>query len=719
MSNRSPTRTPGWWCFLLLAANAIGISQATAGGHVAHRTVSSQLTNALRITPTQSPHLLRVLMLGDYTAPAHRAAALEFSILADYARANHRELAWIPVFRPEELYEKLLSGEGDIALGSLPAELASRATIATTHPLSSQRYQIFGRTENPARNPLELAGMHLGIRLSSPLWSYFERLQAIVPGLSLEALPGNLDRDTALQMVAEGKYDATVIPTAVEDDGVATFPRLKRLFDLTDGEPVGWYVRSDHRSLVAGLNRFIERYHTAYFEPIRAPRNFASIQQRGVLRIITRVDPRNYFIDAGGGPSGYEFELASAFANAHRLKLQVLVADNDQQLVNWLKDGAGDIVTTRIDGKTVYGDPGVAFSRRYHHTAYAIVTRQGHAIHTLEALQNKWLVAPAGSPELRAARAAAARIPGMRVVEAASEVSFEQMLKRLAQGEVDAAVIDGETAATLVAKRRELTVGISLPTEYEYRWLVHGNDRTLLEAIDHFLVESHRQGLDSVIANRYFDHPLNFRIAAPDRTRISPYDRLLKTYAERYDFDWRLIAAQAYQESQFNPRAVSSTGAQGLMQILPSTAKELGFINVNEPESAIHAGVKYLYTLRGEFADDVPISERTWFALAAYNTGFDRIARARRLAAKLKLDPNKWFGNVETAMLKFAQPGNGARPDRSCGQAIVYVREIMSLYGAYRHLSSTLTPAAINSSWASPLSSVEGIHNAYLMATNP
>jgi membrane-bound lytic murein transglycosylase F len=556
--------------------------------------------------------------------------------------------------------------------------------------------------------------MRLAIRLSSPLWSYFEKLQRIVPNLRLDALPSDLDRASALRLVADGVYDATVLPIALGDDDLEAYPRLKRLFDLTDDQPFGWFLRSDRRVLLRNLNRFIARYHTANFEPALAPRDFAAIQRRGVLRVVTRVDPQNYFV-THGGPSGYEYELVNAFAQAQGLKLQVMVANSDHQMLEWLKTGAADIVSTRLDANFVRGDPSVSFSRSYHHTAYTLLTSRRAPIMDATVLRNKLVLAYDHSPEFRAARSAALTT-GLKVVPAASELPAVTLLERVAKRDVDALVVDGETADRIVASNPALRAGVSLPDQFEYRWLLRGGDPKLLNAINAFLVKSHQQGLDATLVARYFTAEPTAKLVANKGRAISPFDRLMRMYAERYDFDWRLIAAQIYQESRFDPRAVSSGGATGLMQMLPTTAKSLGFRNIFEPETSIHAGVRYLYELRNEFQQEIPAGERTWFALAAYNAGFERVERARRLAEKLRLDPNKWFGNVESAMLKLARPTNGAKRGRGYGQAIIYVRQIQSLYGTYLQLGDAtqqrLTGDLTLSSRAAELS-------AYSLAMTP
>lgn len=640
-------------------------------------------------TPPSKP--LRVLVLGERGNPAHRREALEFAILADYARAHRLQIDWIPVFRPEDVYHRLVRGQADLALGALPADIEARPSLVSTHPLTTHRFQLIGRADLTARDPLALSGLRIGIRLSSPMWSYFEKLQRAVPDLELEPLPGNLPRQNVLELVAEGTYDATVLPTTLDGDGLAAFPRLRTLFDLTDERPAGWYLRSDNQSLLTSLNRFITRYQAAYFEPVAQPRDFRAIRARGVLRIVTRVDQPNYYV-RNGKPSGYEYELAKAFAAAHDLRLEVLVARDDRQMVDWLKTGAVDLVTTRIDGGLVHGDPGVRPSHRYHHDAYTVLSRADYPLPDTASLRGRRLVAYADSAALRAARSVV-QATGLEVVPASASLSADTLLARVRSRLVDGIVVDAASARRLVDGHPGIAAGVSLPASFEYRWLVRGNDPAMHAAVDDFLQESHRDGLNATLVARYFSSPPVTR--APSAQPISPFDRLLQTYAARYDFDWRLIAALAYQESRFNPRAVSDGGAEGLMQMLPGTARALGFRKLFEPESSIHAGVKYLYTLRNEFETEIPSSERTWFALAAYNAGYERVERARRLAARMQLDPNRWFGHVETAMLRYAQRRTGRGRDRSSGQAIIYVRQIQSLYGTYLQLGATAVPGAI------------------------
>jgi membrane-bound lytic murein transglycosylase F len=143
-----------------------------------------------------------------------------------------------------------------------------------------------------------------------------------------------------------------------------------------------------------------------------------------------------------------------------------------------------------------------------------------------------------------------------------------------------------------------------------------------------------------------------------------------------------------YQESRFDPQAQSFAGARGLMQVLPRTAEQLGFEEevVDDPEIGIHAGIRYLAWVRDRFDDELPVRDRMWFTLAAYNAGVGHVQDARRLAAEEGLNPNRWFGNVERAMLLLSRPQYAARARFGycrCTEPVNYVREVLNLYNAY------------------------------------
>jgi membrane-bound lytic murein transglycosylase F len=143
-----------------------------------------------------------------------------------------------------------------------------------------------------------------------------------------------------------------------------------------------------------------------------------------------------------------------------------------------------------------------------------------------------------------------------------------------------------------------------------------------------------------------------------------------------------------YQESRFDPKARSFAGARGLLQVMPRTARELGYTNLEDPETGIRAGLDYLAWVRERFDDQLTTSERTWLTLAAYNVGSGHVRDAQRIAADRGLDPNRWFGHVEQALLLKQKPEVHRKTRYGYARAsepVAYVRAIRDRYEAYVH----------------------------------
>lgn len=184
--------------------------------------------------------------------------------------------------------------------------------------------------------------------------------------------------------------------------------------------------------------------------------------------------------------------------------------------------------------------------------------------------------------------------------------------------------------------------------------------------------------------------------------RICQYDVLLQRHASSIGWDWRLLAAQCYQESAFDPHAVSWAGAQGLMQIMPATAVHLGVKgDIFDPETNIEASVRYLQQLNLTFNDIPGQVARIPYILAAYNGGVNHVRDAMALTRKHGLDDHQWR-NVEDFILKLSQPLYYRDPVVTSGylrgtETHGYVRSIMERWAQYRgqarNYSKASTPA--------------------------
>ena len=184
---------------------------------------------------------------------------------------------------------------------------------------------------------------------------------------------------------------------------------------------------------------------------------------------------------------------------------------------------------------------------------------------------------------------------------------------------------------------------------------------------------------------------------------ISRYDNLFKKYAPVARWDWRLLAAQCYQESCFDPNARSWAGARGLMQIMPGTASHLGLSmeQIHEPEANIAAAARYIAELSNSFSD-IPSSERTYYILAAYNGGGFHVRDAMALTRKYGKNPYRW-ADVSHFLLLLRDPKYYNDPVVKNGymrsnETFDYVERIRIRYAQYRGVPASSLPSSGSSS---------------------
>lgn len=139
-------------------------------------------------------------------------------------------------------------------------------------------------------------------------------------------------------------------------------------------------------------------------------------------------------------------------------------------------------------------------------------------------------------------------------------------------------------------------------------------------------------------------------VVAQGKRDVDRYDQSFRKYSKRYfgvGFDWRVFKAQAMAESQMNPNARSWVGARGLMQLMPSTFKDIqshasGFGSIDDPEWNIAAGILHDRDMWRRWERDSIEVDRREFMFASYNAGEGTIMRARKTAAAERLDQSRW-----------------------------------------------------------------------------
>jgi membrane-bound lytic murein transglycosylase MltF len=285
------------------------------------------------------------------------------------------------------------------------------------------------------------------------------------------------------------------------------------------------------------------------------------------------------------------------------------------------------------------------------------------------------------SLEALAARLKAAGREPPRIVLADEMLETEDLLQLVDAGVIPATVADLHLAKFWrgVYERLVINEGATLRTGAHTAWAVRPGAPRLLEVVNRF-VAGHREGtlFGNVLLKRYFGgEPLRNPTEKADAKRFRAIVDLLRRYADEYRFDWLLVAAQAYQESGLDNAKRSSAGAVGVMQIKPSTAKDMGIGDVQPVDRNIEAGVKYMRFMADRYFADDPMDElnRELFAIASYNAGPAKVARLRSEAAERGLDPNVWFRTVEIVAAR-----------RIGRETVDYVSNIYKYYVAYKAL---------------------------------
>jgi membrane-bound lytic murein transglycosylase MltF len=223
---------------------------------------------------------------------------------------------------------------------------------------------------------------------------------------------------------------------------------------------------------------------------------------------------------------------------------------------------------------------------------------------------------------------------------------------------------------------------VTVRTGGEIAWAFRKNSPQLQTAANAFL-KTHRAGTlaGNVVINKYLKNTKWVKNAngAEDAQRFRSMIDLFQKYGKKYDMDWLLMAAQGYQESGLDQKKRSHVGAIGVMQVMPATARDkaVAIPNIENLESNIHAGIKYIRWVVDNYYNDPSMSrlDRGLFAFASYNAGPGRVAGLRREAAAAGLDPNKWFNNVELIAAK-----------RIGRETVQYVSNIYKYYLAYKML---------------------------------
>ena len=381
----------------------------------------------------------------------------------------------------------------------------------------------------------------------------------------------------------------------------------------------------------------------------------------GRLIVLTLDGPTIHTTDADtGAPAGYEVDLVRAFAIDLGVSVQYEVMPDIDSLLAALQAGEGHIATANLT-VTEARSREHAFGPAYSTVREQLVCNDSGPVPTrLDRLAEARIVVLEGSSYLGTLEDHARRLGGLEWSEA-SAGSAMPLLEQVQADEFDCTIADSHLADFARRRLPDLVIGLDLSEEQSLAWAYDSEISGLGDALETWFSGAHATGfleaLDESWFGRFgdFDYVDVAEFVNRVDTRLPQYEALFRLAADDSPFDWELIAAQAYQESHWDPDAVSATGVRGLMMLTLSTAERVGIADRTDPKQSIEGGVTYLTALYRRVPDSVTGEDRLWFALAAYNVGMGHMYDTRALAERLGRDKNSW-ADLEATLPLLSDP---------------------------------------------------------------
>jgi len=426
--------------------------------------------------------------------------------------------------------------------------------------------------------------------------------------------------------------------------------------------------------------------------PSPSYRTLDDILRSGEITVITRNNGHCYYLYRGE-PMGFEYDLAKRFADFLGVRLKVRIAQKWEGMIPDIMNGTGDFIAASMT-ITDSRKQQVAFSVGYLPVQqHIIVRRTNYNVRTAEDLDGQTVHVRKGTSYEERLRALRRQGIDVKIVTH-PDVPTEELIREVATGEIEITVADSNIAMRNRRYYPQAIVAGAISKREYLGWAVHPKAVALLARINAFFKTIKADGTFDAIYNRYYSDVDFFDFVDLRtfhrrlETRLPRYKNIIQNAADKHGFDWRLIAAQIYQESHFNPEARSHSGAYGLMQLTATVARTQGVSDVFNPRQNIEAGVRHLSDLYDHF-DKAIGDDRISISLAAYNIGLGHVWDARNLARAQHLDPNRWASLEKTLpQLSYTKYFKNAKYGYARGlQAVDYVKQIHIYYDILKYRS--------------------------------
>ena len=407
-----------------------------------------------------------------------------------------------------------------------------------------------------------------------------------------------------------------------------------------------------------GLNKRSKQSKSDLSEPLN---KLERIKNTGVLKVDVDYNSTNYFVYRGK-PMGFKYDMLRALAEDLDVELEISVTNSLFEKFEGLKNGRFDLIAQNL---TVTKErlKQINFTIPIYQTKQVLVqqAKQNSTVDTvyiktiLDLAEKNIFVQKNSSHFSRLQNLSEEIGSNIEIIED-SILGVEQLIKQVANGEINYTICDENVAKLNKTYYPNLDVSLSISFEQNIAWAVRKGEDVWKSYLDNWIVSFKKTNKYSYLYHKYFKSPrianrLESDFHSISGGRISEYDDVIKKLAAHHNWDWRLISSIIYNESRFDSDAGSWAGAYGLMQLMPSTAERLG-VDAKNPSDNIKGGILLMSWLNNRFIESIPdSSQRIKFVLASYNIGLGHVMDAQRLAEKYEKDKYVWDDNVDFFLL--------------------------------------------------------------------
>ncbi len=379
------------------------------------------------------------------------------------------------------------------------------------------------------------------------------------------------------------------------------------------------------------------------------------IKKDGQLIVVTRNSPTTYYEDVDG-PAGLEYEMAKLFAEELGVELTLVIPETFDDLLEQISSNRVHIAAA---GLTITKDRekifqfGPAYQEITEQLVYNIANRRPRNLAKLDGT----LEVVANSSHEERLKYLTEVIPDLSW-KANHEMESEELLQMVSDNIIEYTIADSNELSLNQRFLINLRVAFDTSEPQMLAWAMpKSNDYSLYHAVQNFFKKIEENGELTRLIERNYGHVDDFDYVGTKifmrhiETRLPAYQDFFEEAAERQGVDWRMVAAMGYQESHWDPDAVSPTGVRGIMMLTLKTAKDMKVKNRLDPESSISGGAKYFKKTLDRIDEDITEPDNYWMAMAAYNVGYYHLQDARIITRKLNKDPNRWIDVRESLPL--------------------------------------------------------------------